>query len=930
MWGAAIVAVGTIFNAVGLSDVGNVIIAIGLVIIAIASLALTALEMVSLVSKYKIISAIEKLNLGANQQPLLTKARTVSAANKKIYRMHAAYGFLIGVGVAVIAFGFALNSLGNSPRGYEVATAAAYLIASIMVEFIFFIIGLIVPIGTLIVLFVELIDIILLILSFFWEDAPDTVQGALTEAIADALYDFDLYARNMEDENRLMLDFDYALADFELGYVESNAFIISTTLTNTLWTKNFSRDDLERNAFAHAVSEDEMALDDVSLGVNYNQDDWENINYDDYTLIYPDATYYGDRGVWFTRTVTAVLPFAETGTGINMATSNSYFLEKYRLVGEGCWKVLFDDAQVSCKEYAFKDTSSTELSPFTFDILPDTLSEFVSFDWNLTMIDTPDQYDQDGDGVINQAYNGADPDDTDADSDDDGIHDYFEIVDGYDPEAADGDGDGLDDWEELYIYDTDPTLADTDNDGLSDYAEAKTGWTIAYTDGSGSTQITRIWSDPTIDDLDDDGLGDLQEMIYGFNPNVANDASAVDNLIEIEDIRLEEVGGPLFLLKLEEEDDETVVTDSSGYNYDFTCSGNACPEMGVDGAYGTAFSFDGSNDQITLSDIDGDLDEFTMAAWIYPNGGENSSFNTIMGDQGSSSRHAPTFYVYNETLIRARFSDGSATYPVTTGSVITPDSWNHVAATFDGTSFMVYVNGTAVLTDTTAAGKTPYPFTEYHLGYSGSNNHFNGRIDEALFYDRALSADEIGDVMNGRYNINDLIVRPGAELSYQATITNTAASRDANGFLYATSNIASPEIAEPALAMGFEIEQRIAYFPSEIELRNNDPASENGGIMYCIDDGTCPTAGATGAFGTSLEFDGDNDVVYVPKLSSDITELHSDENQIFFWLYVNAYPTSGNAMILDTDDSTAAAMDIYIDSSGYLHFDSVGYADGYE
>lgn len=41
----------------------------------------------------------------------------------------------------------------------------------------------------------------------------------------------------MEDENRLMLDFDYGLADAELGYVESNALLVSTVLTNTLWTK---------------------------------------------------------------------------------------------------------------------------------------------------------------------------------------------------------------------------------------------------------------------------------------------------------------------------------------------------------------------------------------------------------------------------------------------------------------------------------------------------------------------------------------------------------------------------------------------------------------------------------------------------------------------------------------------------------------------
>ena len=480
--GAAFVAVGTIFNTLGLSDVGNVLIAIGLVLVAITSIALISLETIALIGKYKIISYIKREYTGGAG---LAKVRSVDAAYKRTYRLHAAYGLAVGIGVALIAYAFAFDSLGNSPQGYEIATITAYLIASIIVELIFFVIGLIIPVGTLIILFLEIVDLILLVISFFWDDAPDTIQGALTEAIADALYDFDLYAKNMEDENRLMLDFDYGLADYELGYVESNAFIISSTLTNTLWTKSFSRDDLERNAFEYAVSEDETALDGVSLDADYNSGEWENINYDDYVLTYPDADYYGDKGVWFTRTVTLSLPFAENGTGININTEGSYFLEKYRLVGEGCWKVLFEGTEVECEEYDFKDISSTELSVFTFDVLPDTLAEFVSLSWNRSMMHMPDQYDQDGDGVINQAYNGADPNDQAADSDGDGIHDYFEIVDGYDPEAADGDGDGLNDWEELYIYETDPTLADTDNDGLSDYAEAKTGWTIAYTDDSG-------------------------------------------------------------------------------------------------------------------------------------------------------------------------------------------------------------------------------------------------------------------------------------------------------------------------------------------------------------------------------------------------------------------------------------------------------------
>lgn len=57
------------------------------------------------------------------------------------------------------------------------ATVTAYLIASIVVELIFFVIGLIVPVGTLIILFIELVDIILLVLSFSGMMPPKQFKG---------------------------------------------------------------------------------------------------------------------------------------------------------------------------------------------------------------------------------------------------------------------------------------------------------------------------------------------------------------------------------------------------------------------------------------------------------------------------------------------------------------------------------------------------------------------------------------------------------------------------------------------------------------------------------------------------------------------------------------------------------------------------------
>ncbi len=111
----------------------------------------------------------------------------------------------------------------------------------------------------------------------------------------------------------------------------------------------------------------------------------------------------------------------------------------------------------------------------------------------------------------------ADP--LDADSDDDGLLDGFEVANGLDPRNADTDGDGVDDGSEGPAG-LDPLDPDSDNDGLSDGAELGAAL------------------DPLDPDMDDDGLLDGFEVANGFDPLVAGeqtgdpDSDGLDNLGE--------------------------------------------------------------------------------------------------------------------------------------------------------------------------------------------------------------------------------------------------------------------------------------------------------------------------------------------------------------------------------------------------------------
>ena len=180
--------------------------------------------------------------------------------------------------------------------------------------------------------------------------------------------------------------------------------------------------------------------------------------------------------------------------------------------------------------------------------------------------------DQDGDGLPDLqevSVHGTDP--FAADTDGDGLTDWFEVLHGFDPLApgesqqdpdADGldnldeqaagtnpfdpdtDDDGLTDAQEVDTYGTNPLAADTDGDGLSDAQEVNTYGTnplAADTDGDGLTdgeEINVHGTDPFAVDTDGDGLLDSFEVVYGFDPLMPGEAEQdpdVDGLDNLEE-----------------------------------------------------------------------------------------------------------------------------------------------------------------------------------------------------------------------------------------------------------------------------------------------------------------------------------------------------------------------------------------------------------
>jgi hypothetical protein len=161
-----------------------------------------------------------------------------------------------------------------------------------------------------------------------------------------------------------------------------------------------------------------------------------------------------------------------------------------------------------------------------YDILPATVADFMAWhfvgvayqpDWaDAGQLAFPLLVDADGDGLRSKHVGGSDPDDGKADSDSDGLGDFFEHEWGSRPDSQDSDGDGLSDRDELR-YDTNPNRADSDFDGLNDKDEV-VGWEFIY-GFSGATPL-RTWvrADPLAADPDQDDILDADENVLAFTP----------------------------------------------------------------------------------------------------------------------------------------------------------------------------------------------------------------------------------------------------------------------------------------------------------------------------------------------------------------------------------------------------------------------------
>ncbi|MEM7335199.1 MAG: hypothetical protein AAF490_24185, partial [Chloroflexota bacterium] len=372
---------------------------------------------------------------------------------------------------------------------------------------------------------------------------------------------------NLESDDRLDISYqNLELVDIDEGYTSANQLDYTMRIVNTLETyEDPDASDSRQAVFQYSLQEDTVdpypdltidsipkcpadpvcyeVIEAIRLEPYQTCVKWEDGDYvdsDSGGYYEQECVEYGTAydpitGLRMTTTVSHAVDLTDS-EGINTNIGSQLFVgESFSLPFQVCRLGPDGCGWYGTKEESGDEDESDDVVPGwnpiplgegqVFDILPATLHEFVSRNWNRNgSIALPTQKDADNDGILSFAHGGEDLNDTDADVDDDGLTDGFEILLNTDPTHHDSDDDGINDGDE-FRYGTDPRKSDTDGDGLID-GEEIAGWLFTYRiDEDGTRHQTRVWSDPLERDTDGDQLSDLQERLLTFNPNVVDDPS---------------------------------------------------------------------------------------------------------------------------------------------------------------------------------------------------------------------------------------------------------------------------------------------------------------------------------------------------------------------------------------------------------------------
>lgn len=184
-------------------------------------------------------------------------------------------------------------------------------------------------------------------------------------------------------------------------------------------------------------------------------------------------------------------------------------------------------------------------------------------------------------------------------------------------------------------------------------------------------------------------------------------------------------------------------SDRSMYAATPTLAGNAT-------AASRALVLDGSGDWLSYPDA-ASLDmtgDMSLSIWVKRNGSPSAN-EAVAGKYAAAAGWLLIITTDGKIHFDGRTSGGSFVAGPVSSASICNNAWRHVCAVRSGTSWILYIDGTAVTPVANGshsfANSQPLSFGAYDAG-AGFVSPLTGSLDDCRLYNRALTANEVGAV----------------------------------------------------------------------------------------------------------------------------------------------------------------------------------------
>ena len=219
----------------------------------------------------------------------------------------------------------------------------------------------------------------------------------------------------------------------------------------------------------------------------------------------------------------------------------------------------------------------------------------------------------------------------------------------------------------------------------------------------------------------------------------------------------------------------TYIKDSSGRNNDGILNvgnGDNASSKWVDGRFGKALHFDGSNDYVTGSLSSTLTGNMTAEVWFK---GPNQSDQRRILDIAQATTTGLQICLSSTGQVMIDNSGGPSNN-IISSAIYGDNRWHSATGVRIGTDYYLYVDGEYI---GTSSGNPSPTYTRFFIGQRYLSSNFNGSIDEVRIYNRSLTPQEIREHYEASkarldyqdlrfiyYNISDVSHENGTEIPY--------------------------------------------------------------------------------------------------------------------------------------------------------------------